>query len=109
MTMQMTEATNPRSGHIWRSSGAVLIGFVVGVALSLGTDQVLPVRAPQLLAWTRSVGGGSPTGALLELSGEGEDVLVAEVVRNLAHGQRGFEKKLTGSIEASLDDELLRR
>ena len=29
------------SRHIWRSVGALLSGFVVGAALSLGTDEVL--------------------------------------------------------------------
>ena len=34
-------STPPRS--LWRSTGAVLLGFVAVVALSLGTDQVLHV------------------------------------------------------------------
>jgi hypothetical protein len=40
MTMEMTNAaTQPR--RVWQSTGAVLLGFVAVVLLSLGTDQVL--------------------------------------------------------------------
>ncbi len=40
MTIQMTE-TNTPPRRLWRSTGAVLLGFVAIVVLSLGTDQVL--------------------------------------------------------------------
>ena len=40
MTMQVAEtSTHPR--RLWRSTAAVLLGFVAVVVLSLGTDQVL--------------------------------------------------------------------
>jgi hypothetical protein len=40
MTMQATAlGTEPRS--FWRSTGAIVLGFVAVVALSLGTDEVL--------------------------------------------------------------------
>ncbi len=43
MTFSIAE-TNPQSGpKVWRSTGAVLLGILVGAALSLGTDQVLHV------------------------------------------------------------------
>jgi hypothetical protein len=42
MTIPMTTTiTHPR--RLWRSTGAVLLGFVAVVVLSLGTDQVLHV------------------------------------------------------------------
>lgn len=41
MAIQMPPATQAR--HLWRSAGAVLLGFVAIVVLSLGTDQVLHV------------------------------------------------------------------
>ncbi len=40
MTIQMT-ATSTHPRRLWRSAGAVLLGFVAVVVLSLGTDQVL--------------------------------------------------------------------
>jgi hypothetical protein len=51
--------TSPQPRHLWRSTGAVLAGFLAVVILSLGTDQVLhvlevyppwgqPMRAPGL-------------------------------------------------------------
>jgi small-conductance mechanosensitive channel len=40
MTIQITTTSTPPR-HPWRSAGAVLLGFVAVVALSLGTDQVL--------------------------------------------------------------------
>ena len=42
MTAQLTETGTPPH-RLWRSVGAVLLGFVVVVVLSLGTDQVLHV------------------------------------------------------------------
>jgi hypothetical protein len=43
MTFSIAE-TNPQSRpQVWRSTGAVLFGILVGAALSLGTDQVLHV------------------------------------------------------------------
>ncbi len=40
MTMQATAlGTQPRS--LWRSTGAIILGFVAVVVLSLGTDEVL--------------------------------------------------------------------
>jgi hypothetical protein len=40
MTMQPTApGTQPR--NLWRSTGAVLLGFLAVVVLSLGTDEVL--------------------------------------------------------------------
>ncbi len=57
-----TEATAPSDSprRLWRSTGAVLLGFLAVVSLSLGTDQVLhvlqiyppwgePMREPALL------------------------------------------------------------
>ena len=44
MTIQMAAASTP-SRNLWRSTGAVFLGFVTVVALSLGTDQVLRVLA----------------------------------------------------------------
>ncbi len=42
MAMQMTKtSTHPR--RLWRSTGAVLAGFLAVVVFSLGTDQVLHV------------------------------------------------------------------
>src|SRR5688572_26643562 len=42
MTVQVTEMGIPPH-RLWRSVGAVLLGFIVVVVLSLGTDQVLHV------------------------------------------------------------------
>ena len=42
MTIQMTNAATPPR-RLWRSTGAVLAGFLTVVVLSLGTDQVLHV------------------------------------------------------------------
>jgi len=42
MTIPMT-TTNPHPRRLWRSAGAVLLGFFAVVVLSLGTDQVLHV------------------------------------------------------------------
>ena len=44
MTIPMETMTTP-SRNLWRSTGAVLLGFVTVVVLSLGTDQVLHVLA----------------------------------------------------------------
>ena len=44
MTIQMETMATP-SRNLWRSTGAVFLGFVAVVALSLGTDQVLHVLA----------------------------------------------------------------
>jgi hypothetical protein len=41
ITQAATSTTAPR--NLWRSAGAVLLGFLVVVVLSLGTDQVLHV------------------------------------------------------------------
>jgi hypothetical protein len=41
--MTAPAATTAQPRHIWRSTGAVLIGLVAVVALSLGTDQLLHV------------------------------------------------------------------
>jgi hypothetical protein len=41
MTVQATPSASPR--RLWRSTGAVLLGFFAVVVLSLGTDQVLHV------------------------------------------------------------------
>jgi hypothetical protein len=38
-----TSATDAQPRRLWRSTGAVVAGIVVGAALSLGTDQVLHV------------------------------------------------------------------
>ena len=42
MTIPMT-TPDTRGRHVWRSTGAVLAGFVAVVVLSLGTDQLLHV------------------------------------------------------------------
>lgn len=42
MTIQTAEKTDPPR-RLWRSTGAILLGFVAVVVLSLGTDQVLHV------------------------------------------------------------------
>jgi hypothetical protein len=42
MTAPMTR-TPTQSGRVWRSTGAVLLGLLAVVVLSLGTDQVLHV------------------------------------------------------------------
>jgi len=42
MTVPMT-TTNTHPRRLWRSAGAVLLGFFAVVVLSLGTDQVLHV------------------------------------------------------------------
>ena len=44
MTIPMETITTPPR-NLWRSTAAVLLGFVMVVALSLGTDQVLHVLA----------------------------------------------------------------
>jgi len=44
MTTEETTPTAPRR-RLWRSTGAVLLGFLAVVVLSLGTDQVLHVLA----------------------------------------------------------------
>ncbi len=41
MTAGATTSTQPR--RLWRSAGAVFLGFIAVVVLSLGTDQVLHV------------------------------------------------------------------
>ncbi len=42
MTIQMTTTTTP-ARRLWRSAGAVFLGFLAVVVLSLGTDQVMHV------------------------------------------------------------------
>jgi hypothetical protein len=37
----MTDQATPHPRNLWRSTGAVLLGFLAVVILSLGTDQVL--------------------------------------------------------------------
>jgi hypothetical protein len=37
----MTTTPNPHPRNLWRSTGAVLVGFFAVVVLSLGTDEVL--------------------------------------------------------------------
>ena len=36
-----TQVTDTRPGNLWRSIGAVLLGFIATAVLSLGTDQLL--------------------------------------------------------------------
>ena len=42
MTIEMT-ATNPQPRRLWRSTGAILLGIVAVVVLSLATDQLFHV------------------------------------------------------------------
>ena len=79
MTIQATTlSTQPR--RLWRSTAAVLLGFVAVVVLSLGTDQVLhalkvyppwgqPLYDPRLNLLALAIGAFTPSLVATSLPG----------------------------------------